>query len=250
MTCEWSRILKEIVFPNVCCFCGRTAAASDVEGICRSCAACLPLRSATDRIRPCVDGHHLLQMGRSLRDNFPVIIACRYEEPIRSAMVAMKFGEAAYFMEVFGSILALSVRQTGRIYDRIVPVPLHERRHRERGYDQAMLIARKLSEATGIPVDGSCLVRIRNTGRQSETTNRRTRIGNLSGAFVCASPEKLAGERILLLDDVLTTGATLFNAAEAIRTAEGAWAGEKGMRGGGTDITGIVLASDRKGAGE
>ena len=82
-------------------------------------------------------------------------------------------------------------------------------RKRERGYNQAELIARQVSEKTGIPYVENCLIRQKNTKRQSEMSQYAERLQNVSHAFLCTHPESLAGKRILLLDDILTSGETI-----------------------------------------
>jgi competence protein ComFC len=182
-----------------------------------------------------------------LRENFPVMVACHYEQRIQKALIAMKFYEAGHYGEAFGSILAIAVERSGRYFDGIIPVPLHRKRMQERGYNQARLIADKLSLKTGIPVMNQCLVRRLDTARQSETTSRAQRVDNLAGAFQCNRPESIAGKRILLLDDVLTSGATLYNAASALRGAVRSDHSSicPNRPTCDVDITGIVLASDR-----
>lgn len=97
----------------------------------------------------------------------------------------------------------------------IVPVPLHPHRLRERGYNQAALLARELGQSTGLPVAENGLVRMRATRPQVEL-NAQERKENVSDAFHCSSME-LKGKRVLLIDDVCTTGATLEACSIALR---------------------------------
>ncbi len=97
----------------------------------------------------------------------------------------------------------------------IVPVPLHPHRLRERGYNQAALLARELGQSTGLPVAENGLVRMRATRPQVEL-NAQERKENVSDAFHCSSTE-LKGKRVLLIDDVCTTGATLEACSIALR---------------------------------
>jgi len=141
--------------------------------------------------------------------------------------------------------MALTLGLTGKSYDCIIPIPLHEKRLKERGYNQALLIAEKLSSITGIPVIRECLIRNHYTGRQSETKNRVQRIDNLTDVFHCARPDLVEGKKILLLDDVLTSGATIFSAARSMRSAAAPKNGKDGIKKEIMDITGIALASER-----
>jgi len=100
-------------------------------------------------------------------------------------------------------------------FDLMVPVPLHSKRKRERGYNQATLLARCLSPIIGIPHCESLLCRVRATCSQVGLTDHE-RLQNLQRAFQCTSSERAAGQRILLIDDVMTTGATVSSAGETL----------------------------------
>ncbi len=98
----------------------------------------------------------------------------------------------------------------------IVPVPLHHLRLRQRGYNQAALLARRLGSTLGISVDYSSLTRSRWTEPQTGLS-RRQRAENVKGAFALTNPEKVRGMCVLLLDDVLTTGETVNQCARALK---------------------------------
>jgi ComF family protein len=105
-----------------------------------------------------------------------------------------------------------------RSMDLIVPVPLHRSRERERGYNQSALVARGLGQILGVPVSPRALRRNRGTRTQTELSAEE-RARNVEGAFEVRDPGKVAGLRVLLVDDVLTTGATLDAGAAALRKA-------------------------------
>jgi ComF family protein len=100
----------------------------------------------------------------------------------------------------------------------IVPVPLHISRLRKRGYNQAACIAEGISQATTIPHFPELLVRRQASETQTDKS-RFSRSGNVSGLFECSSPRDLEDMHVLLVDDVITTGATLIACAEALHTA-------------------------------
>ncbi len=102
-----------------------------------------------------------------------------------------------------------------REFDAVVPVPLHPKRRRERGYNQAGLLGRGLSRHIAVPFFEQSLARVQHTLPQVGLTDPE-RLRNVRGAFRCRAPEKVAGRRVLLVDDVMTTGATVASAAEAL----------------------------------
>jgi ComF family protein len=102
--------------------------------------------------------------------------------------------------------------------DLVVPVPLHPSRAAERGFNQAALLARPIARALHVPMGARVLERIRDTPRQA-VLDRPNRLVNVRSAFRCREPGSAAGKRILLVDDVRTTGATITACSEALAGA-------------------------------
>lgn len=105
--------------------------------------------------------------------------------------------------------------------DLVLPVPLHPSRLKERGFNQAELLARELCASLRLPMNTDALVRVRDTGTQVQR-GREQRLASMRGAFAVARPSAVRGKRILLVDDVLTTGATLIACTEALLWAQAA----------------------------
>jgi ComF family protein len=101
-------------------------------------------------------------------------------------------------------------------HDTIIPVPLHRGRLRQRGYNQSGLIATRLGKLAGLPVIENCLARIKDSKPQARTKTGEERRENVAEAFICRD-SNLQGRRVLLIDDVCTTGATLEACAEALK---------------------------------
>lgn len=130
----------------------------------------------------------------------------------REVIQAFKYGGAGYMADKLGRLLWDRLQPEiarGLTWDYIVPVPIHKKKKKKRGYNQAALLARRLGELSGIPVLEAGLVRVRNTPAMSHL-DRHQRALNLEGAFRVHEKvaEKLSGKRLLLVDDVYTTGTT------------------------------------------
>jgi len=113
----------------------------------------------------------------------------------------------------------------------LVPVPLHRKRLRERGYNQSSLLARELGKLTSLPVVDDCLIRQRHAPPQTKTSTVDERQSNVVDAFACGD-QRLRDKQVLLIDDVSTSGATLDACAVALKAA------------GATSVWGLVLARE------
>jgi competence protein ComFC len=116
------------------------------------------------------------------------------------------------------------LREWARNFDVMAPVPIHSVRRRERGYNQAAEIALDASLHLGLPVLQDALRRVRATTSQTKL-NRQERGKNLDNAFACGNPGSVRGKRVLLVDDVYTTGATVGRCAELLAQAGAASVG-------------------------
>lgn len=102
--------------------------------------------------------------------------------------------------------------------DIIIPIPLHPRRQILRGYNQSELIAQGIGKSLKIKVDASAVIRKRHNISQVSTLNKDSRWGNVHGVFSVIHPERLEGKKILIIDDVFTTGATVASCIEALKS--------------------------------
>ena len=157
----------------------------------------------------CLGGVHLFDRARAT--GF-------YRGPLREIIHRFKYGGQTFLARPLAKILAASGKELTRLHniDLIVPVPLHFKRLRQRGFNQATLLARHLGSALKISVDYASLKRSRWTEPQTGLT-RRQRAVNLKNAFDLIRPEKIEAKSILLVDDVFTTGETVNQCARVLK---------------------------------
>ena len=196
--------LLDLLYPPRCVFCRRLLPSSG-SGICLDCKRVIPRTEHGGTKR----GYRFSRCAAPLY----------YEGPVRASLLRYKFGGLSLYAETYGPLLADCIRENlAGSYDRITWVPLSRERLRRRGYDQARLLAESAAAALGtraVPL----LEKPRNTQRQSGTGAAQQRRANIAGAYRAAAPELTAGARILLIDDIVTTGATMDECAGVLLDA-------------------------------
>lgn len=182
----------ELLYPTKCAFCHKLTGG---DRVCPDCAGKLPLTEAGAQIQ-----------------KFPFISQCLsplyYEGDVRESLHRYKFGGLSHYCTLYAQFMAKCIDENQISCDIITWVPLSRKRLRQRGYDQAGLLARELSELTGIECC-RLLKKTRNNPAQSGTGGAEKRRANVSGVYAPLAPEKISGKSILIADDIVTTGATL-----------------------------------------
>ncbi|HWV37216.1 MAG TPA: ComF family protein [Vulgatibacter sp.] len=219
------RNLLELLFPRACCGCGArpcagsfcTACASLVEVApswrCRICAGVAP--PPAPGVRP----SGLPLCPSCLREPPPfseVAAPFLYGGPVGDAIHRLKYRGRREIAADLGALVATSCRRLLAEAGAVAPIALHTGRRRERGYDQALLLARAIARHAGRPLHPGLLRRIRSTPRQVGR-DRAERLRNLAGAFEAAPTAR--GLVVALVDDVVTTGATAEAASRAVMDA-------------------------------
>ncbi|MGM0442083.1 MAG: ComF family protein [Elusimicrobiota bacterium] len=213
--------LINFILPVECAGCGRKIDTDDLRGICED---CLDKIEILDREccnycgRPIKEGQKFCRKCwefSSFTDSFSSV--CYYKEPVKSIIGNFKYKNKRYLKGILTELLEKKYFQIKNIeVDIIVPVPLHPEKLNERGYNQVRLIAENLSKKINIPVKNSIVKRVKMTSPQYRLT-RKERLKNLKDAFKAA--RKLNGKKVLLLDDVATTGSTVQNCAAVLSRA-------------------------------
>ena len=219
----------DLLFPKWCVGCGREG-----DFICPSCRQSLP------RIMPpiCPKCGRPRPGGRLC----PGCVGWRAEiDGIRSPFVFDGVMRQAIHQLKYQNLRTLSALLSRMIWhyltdnpvpaEVLVPVPLHAKRLRERGYNQSSLVARELGKLANLKVIDDCLIRQRHAIPQARTSSVEERRSNIAGAFVCRD-RRLSGKQVLLIDDVATSGATLDACAAAARAT------------GAASVWGLVIARE------
>ena len=143
-----------------------------------------------------------------------------FDDHYQKLIHAFKYQAKTSLGKRLGRILAEKLREDGILpgFDCLIPVPLHPARKRERGFNQSELLADELSEVTHLPELKQLLKRIRNTKDQTKLTPEQ-RIENVKGAFALIDYDRIEGKKVILVDDVMTTGATLKECAKVLTKA-------------------------------
>lgn len=222
MELVWKTGLKDLLFPPLCIACREPAASSGFCAACWSkiqfldgplCACCgipfdVPVEDTLCAV--CLAHPPAFDIARAI---------LRYDETSRGPILALKHADRLDLVPAFAQWLERSGRALIAASDLILPVPLHPFRLWRRRYNQAAELARALARRSGLKLDTGALIRARATPSQGAMASAGARRRNVLGAFKVPEPGRVAGRNILLVDDVVTTGATAEAAARALKRA-------------------------------
>ena len=191
-----------LIYPNVCGICGRLCK----DDLCKKCEIKLN-RIAKFKVNKYLD--------KSFRKHLYVF---KYEGIIKEKLTDFKFNEKSYVYKSFVNF-ALKNKKFCRFlksYDIIIPVPIHRNRKIIRGYNQSGLIARKIASSCNILYKNNILIKKINNKPQS-TKNKEERIQNVIGAYSVRNTQEILNKKVLILDDIYTTGSTLNECAKILK---------------------------------
>lgn len=215
---DWLYSILNLFYPRVCAACGETLL-KDEETVCLKCRYTLPFTGYENHA-----DNPLAQVFYG-RVRFHAVTACFFfakSGKVQHLIHELKYKnnpEAGVFL---GQELGKTIKDAPLFQgiDYLIPVPLHPRREKQRGYNQSLLIAQGINEVTGIPIGDKYLIRaIYTTTQTKKSADERHK--NVKDIFEVRFPEELEGKHVLLIDDVLTTGATLESCAHQLENIPG-----------------------------
>ena len=200
---DWIHQLLDLFFPPKCPFCGKVL---DHADICPACEKALPWTE---------EGAGLRELPGGLQCAAPLW----YEGKVREGLLRFKFQGARAAAGPLGELVArCAAERFSGAFDVVTWVPVSRRRLRSRGYDQARLLAESACRLWEVRPE-QLLQKITDNPAQSGLTEEAARRANVLGVYEAAEPERIQGYRILLVDDICTTGATLAECARTLRDA-------------------------------
>lgn len=211
----WAEDLMGMLFPNVCEVCGRTLVHGE-HLLCLHCIADMP--------RTGIQGDGFTEIHKRLAGRTPICRAAAYfhyyrDNPYARMIQAAKYNSRPCLARELARMFATEIADSGFFngIDIILPVPLHSLKELRRGYNQSREIARGLSDKTGIAVGDNLEAR---RGHATQTRrNAYERWINTEDIYCVEAANEIEGKHILLVDDVITTGATMLRCADAIHAA-------------------------------
>lgn len=196
-----THFLLDLLYPPKCVLCQRLLGRQETD-LCDSC------RTDTDSY---ISGKDRISFVASST------VLWYYEGKVRESLLRFKFSGRRSYADAYARLLAVKLLQKGESIDLITWVPISRTRLRRRGYDQCALLAAGLSRELGIPAVRA-LRKLRNNRVQSRLGDAAQRKANVLGVYRSTNPEAFRGKRVLLIDDIITTGATLSEAARVLTT--------------------------------
>lgn len=208
--------LLDLLFPAICVGCKNKLVHGETL-ICTICFSSFPETDSHKLIDNAITSHFV---GKATITYGFALYKLRKKSCLEQVLFGMKYKNQPKIGEILGQRYGNILYQTPIVQtiEGIVPIPLHQKRFKERGYNQSDFFAKGLARSLHIPLYLNSIERIRYTPSQT-TKNKKERMMNLQGAFRVTEPDLLVGKHLLLVDDILTTGATLIACTNTLLAA-------------------------------
>lgn len=196
--------ILEIIFPNVCGICGKI----DKHNLCPQCKI---------KLKKLIKAN-ITKMSNKNFTNHAYLFT--YGGIIREKIIKYKFKDSAYLYKTFAEIIIKNKKMCGFIknYDIIIPVPIHKKRYKERGYNQSELLASEIAKTLNISIEKRVLIKNVNNTPQSKLS-KIERKNNANGVYKIINAQKIKNKKIIIIDDIYTTGSTANECSKLLKQA-------------------------------
>ena len=213
--------ILNLIYPQTCGICGKIYPKS----LCNKCEV---------RLRKQLD-LNIIKEGQEIEDKYfnELMYIFKYEGEIRRLIIDYKFNDKSYIYLTFVNFLLKNEKIFENIkkYDKIITVPISKKRLKTRGYNQSYLIAKEIAKRTNLELVNNCLIKTKNIVEQSKL-NKEERKQNIQGVYELKNKKLVKNKKILLIDDIYTTGSTVNECSKILSQGEP------------TEIGVLVLAKD------
>ena len=199
--------ILNLIYPQTCGICGKIA----TNSLCKKCEIELKKQEESQII-----GNNKEEIENKNFDE--LIYIFKYEGQIRKLILDYKFNEKSYLYLTFVNFLLKNKKIFEKIknYDTIIPVPISKKRNKTRGYNQSLLIAKEIAQQTNLELVNNCLIKTKNIIEQSKL-NKEDRTKNIQGVYELKNKKMIENKKILLIDDIYTTGSTVNECSKILR---------------------------------
>ena len=210
---KFDKIMRQIctvpivsIYPQICGICGKI----NQNSLCKKCE--IELKKQAE--------NQIIKDGEEIENKYfnELMYIFKYEGQIRKLIIDYKFNEKSYIYLTFVNFLLKNknIFENIKNYDTIIPVPISKKGQKERGYNQSLLIAREISNKTNLELVNNCLIKTKNIIEQSKL-NKEDRMQNIQGVYELQNKQLIKNKKILLVDDIYTTGSTVNECSKILR---------------------------------
>ena len=195
-----------LIYPQTCGICGKL----NPNSLCKKCE--INLKKHKDI--------NIIKNGEEIENKYfnELMYIFKYEGQIRKLILDYKFNEKSYIYLTFVNFLLKNEKIFENIkkYDTIIPVPISKKRQKTRGYNQSLLIAKEIAQQTNLELTNDCLIKTKNIIEQSKL-NKEDRQQNIQGVYELKNKKLIENKKILLVDDIYTTGSTVNECSKILK---------------------------------
>lgn len=195
-----------LIYPQTCGICGKL----NPKSLCPKCEIILKKHSE----------NQIIKDEEEIQDKYfnELMYIFKYEGKIRKLILDYKFNEKSYIYLTFVNFLLKNEKIFENIknYDTIIPVPISKKRLKTRGYNQSLLIAKEIAKQANLELVNNCLIKTKNIIEQSKL-NKEDRMKNIQGVYELKNRQLIKNKKILLIDDIYTTGSTVNECSKILR---------------------------------